>query len=96
MVIEFPKKDVISQEELRPIFAAEGQVDVMLEVVYKRHEAGAIIEHGPLKLNMRRRPIRAVEEKEGPGGDSDALRCRDCEDQPENILPIAVVSLGGM
>ena len=96
MVIEFPKKDVISQEELRPIFAAEGQVDVMLEVVYKRREAGATVEPGPLKLNMRRRPIRAVEQKEGPGGGADALRREDCEDQSDHILPIAIDSLGGV
>ena len=64
VVIEFPKRDVISQEELKPVCAVEGQLDEMLEVLYRRFAAGARIEPGTLTLNMRRRPIRAVDEKE--------------------------------
>jgi hypothetical protein len=64
MLIEFPKKDVISQEELKPVSTVEGHLDEMLEVLYQRLAAGARIEPGALTVNMRRRPIRAVEEKE--------------------------------
>ncbi len=64
MVIEFPKRDVISQEELAPVCAVEAQLDEILEILYRRIAAGAAIEPGALTVNMRRRPIRAVEEKE--------------------------------
>ena len=64
MVIEFPKRDIISQEELTPVCAVEAQLDEILEILYKRLAAGASIEPGALTVNMRRRPIRAVEEKE--------------------------------
>lgn len=64
MVIEFPKRDVISQEELKPVCAVEAQLDEMLEILYQRLVAGAAVETGALTLNMRRRPIRAVQEDE--------------------------------
>lgn len=55
MPIEFPRKDVMSQEELKP-----GST--------KRLAAGARIEPGALTVSMRRRPIRAVEAKERRAG----------------------------
>jgi hypothetical protein len=63
MIIEFPRKDVISQEEMKPVCAVECHLDEMLEIIYQRLAAGAVIEPGTLTVNMRRRPIRAVSER---------------------------------
>lgn len=68
MIIEFPKRDIITQADLEAIFAVEANFDVMLELVYRRIAAGAIIEPGALTMNMRNRPIRAVAEKERRAG----------------------------
>lgn len=64
MIIDFPKRDVITQAELAVIAAIERNFDRILELLYRRFRAGACIEPGPLTLNMRRRPIPAVGEQD--------------------------------
>lgn len=59
-LIEFPKKDIITQKELEPICLIETQLDLVLGELYQRREAGATIEDGPLTLRMRHRPARAI------------------------------------
>lgn len=64
MVIGFPKRDIIGQEELAPVCAVEAQLDEILEILYKCLAAGASIEPGAFTGDMRRQPIQAVEENE--------------------------------
>jgi hypothetical protein len=68
VIIEFPKRDIITQADLEAIFAVEANFDVMLELAYRRIAAGATIEPGALTMNMRNRPFRAVAEQERRAG----------------------------
>ena len=68
MILKFPKRDVITQAELAVIAAIERNLDMVLEILYRRFRAGARIEPGPLTVNMRRRPIPVVGEQDRRAG----------------------------